>query len=131
MNKEKILKKSDDFTKIINQNQKVKSKYFSVYYQPSNQVHYGITVPKKIGHAVTRNKLKRQIKNIIYNNEKDIQQGFNYVISHSNIRLCWLRKRIIIYNKESEITKNNEEKTINITYFLCLPFNRLYQNIER
>lgn len=80
MNKEKILKKSEDFTKIINQNQKVKSKYFSIYYQPSDKVHYGITVPKKIGHAVTRNKLKRQIKNIIYNNEKDIQQCFNYVI---------------------------------------------------
>ena len=80
MNKEKILKKSEDFTKIINTNQKVKSKYFSIYYQKSEKNHYGITVPKKIGHAVTRNKIKRQIKNIIYNNEKDIQQCFNYVI---------------------------------------------------
>lgn len=80
MNKDKILKKSEDFTKIINKNQSVKSKYFSIYYQPSEKVHYGITVPTKIGHAVVRNKLKRQVKNIIYNNEKDIQSGFNYVI---------------------------------------------------
>ncbi len=80
MNKDKILKKSREFTNIINQNQKVKSKYFSIYYQKSEKTHYGISVPKKIGNAVTRNKIKRQLKNIIYNNEKDIQQTFNYVI---------------------------------------------------
>ena len=66
MNKEKIIKKSEDFTKIINSNIKVKSKYFSVYYMKSEKNHYGITVPKKIGNAVTRNKIKRQLKNIIY-----------------------------------------------------------------
>lgn len=80
MNKEKIIKKSEDFTKIINSNNKVKSKYFSIYYVSSEKNHYGITVPKKIGNAVTRNKIKRQIKNIIYNNEKDILLGYNYVI---------------------------------------------------
>jgi len=80
MNKDKILKKSEDFSKIINQKQSVKSKYFSIYYQKSEKTHYGITIPTKLGHAVKRNKIKRQIKNIIYNNEKDIQQCFNYVI---------------------------------------------------
>ena len=80
MNKEKILKENTEFTNIINHNQKVKSKFFSIYYMKSEKNHYGITVPKKIGHAVIRNKIKRQIKNIIYNNEKDIQQGYNYVI---------------------------------------------------
>ena len=41
---------------------------------------YGITVPKKVGKAYIRNKLKRQIKNIIITNEKDIQTNYNYVI---------------------------------------------------
>ena len=41
---------------------------------------YGITVPKKVGKAYIRNKLKRQIKNIIITNEKDIQTSYNYVI---------------------------------------------------
>lgn len=80
MNKEKIIKKSENFTKIINTNKKVKSKYFSIYFVPSEKNHYGITVPKKIGNAVMRNKIKRQIKNIIYNNEKDILLGYDYVI---------------------------------------------------
>lgn len=80
MNKDKILKKSEDFSIIISNKQSYKNKYFSVYYKESNNTLYGITVPKKIGHAVLRNKLKRQVKNIITNNEKYIQSNYNYVI---------------------------------------------------
>ena len=80
MKKEKILKKSEDFSKIISNQQSIKNKYFSLYYKESNNTLYGITVPKKIGKAVIRNKLKRQLKNIISNNEKYIQSNYNYVI---------------------------------------------------
>jgi len=80
MNKEKIIKKSETFSKIISQQQSIKNKYFSIYYQKSDKNLYGITVPKKVGKAHIRNKLKRQIKNIIITNEKDIQKSFNYVI---------------------------------------------------
>ena len=80
MNKDKIIKKSNEFTKIISQKKAVKNKYFSIYYQKSNKTQYGITVPKKIGKAHVRNKIKRQIKNIIMTNEIDIQKDINYVI---------------------------------------------------
>ena len=80
MNKDKIIRKSEDFTKIIKNNQSVKNKYFSIYYQKSDKTLYGITIPKKLGKAHIRNKLKRQLKNIIINNEKDIQTNINYVI---------------------------------------------------
>ena len=80
MNKEKIIKKSEDFTKIISLKQSIKNKYFSIYYQASDKKLYGITVPKKIGKAHIRNKIKRQIKNIITKNEFNIQNNFNYVI---------------------------------------------------
>jgi len=80
MNKDKIIKKSEDFTRIIKNNQSYKSKYYSIYYMKSEKTQYGITIPKKIGNAIIRNKIKRQIKNIIYNNEKNIQLGNNYVI---------------------------------------------------
>ncbi len=80
MNKDKILRKSEDFTNIIKNNKSFKSKYYSIYYMKSEKNHYGITIPKKIGNAITRNKIKRQLKNIIYNNEKNIQLGYNYVI---------------------------------------------------
>ena len=80
MNKEKILRKSEDFSNIISTGKYFKNKYFSLYYKESNSTLYGITVPKKVGIAVIRNKLKRQTKNIISNNEKYIQSNYNYVI---------------------------------------------------
>ena len=39
-----------------------------------------ITIPKKTGTAVVRNKIKRRIKNIIDNNKKIVQSGYDYVI---------------------------------------------------
>ena len=80
MNKDKILRKSEDFSTIISMKQNYKNKYFSLYYKESNKTLYGITVPKKVGKAVLRNRLKRQVKNIISNNEKYIQSNYNYVI---------------------------------------------------
>lgn len=80
MNKERIIKESEKFTEIINTGNSVKNKYFSIYYQKSEKNKYGITIPKKTGKANVRNKIKRRIKNIIINNEKYIQNNFNYVI---------------------------------------------------
>lgn len=80
MNKEKIIKSSEDYSRIISNNQSVKNKYYSIYYIKSDKNLYGITVPKKVGKAHIRNKLKRQLKNIIIKNEKEIKKSYNYVI---------------------------------------------------
>ena len=81
MNKDKIIRKSKTYSQIISENHSVKNKYFSIYYiQSDDSPKYGITIPKKIGKAYIRNKLKRQLKNIIISNENDIQNQFNYVI---------------------------------------------------
>ena len=80
MNKDKIIRKSETFSEIISKKQFVKNKYFSIYYQKADNTLYGISVPKKVGKAHTRNKLKRQLKNIIVSNEKNIQSNINYVI---------------------------------------------------
>ena len=80
MKQDKIIKKSATFSKIINKKNKVKNNYFSIFYEESEKNLYGITIPKKIGKAHVRNKLKRQLKNIITINEKNIPNKFNYVI---------------------------------------------------
>ena len=58
-----------------------RNKYFSVYYRKNNDKNkYGITVPKKTGTAVIRNKIKRRVKNIIDNNKNIVQKNYDYVI---------------------------------------------------
>lgn len=81
MKKIEIIKSSGEYTEIINTSKSKKSKYFSIYYRKNNNSNrYGITVPKKTGTAVIRNKIKRRIKNIIDNNKKIVLNGYDYVI---------------------------------------------------
>ena len=99
MKKKDIIKKSDEFTNIIKKGRKVKNNYYSIYYiENKKQNRYGITVPTKPGNAVCRNKLKRQIKNIIDKN--DVQKAYDYVII--------IKKEIInlsYQEKEKELLK--------------------------
>ena len=81
MKKNKIIKSSNEFTKIIKTSKYLKNSNFIIYYQKNDTSNrYGISVPKKIGKANVRNKIKRRIKNIIDINEFSIQKTFNYVI---------------------------------------------------
>ena len=81
MKKIDIIKSSDEFTEIINTGKTRKNKYYSIYYRNNNEKNrYGITIPKKLGIAVLRNKTKRRVKNIIDKNKKSIQNSYDYVI---------------------------------------------------
>lgn len=80
MKKINILKKNEDFNRIIKNNKPYKTKYFYIYLEWTNEkiYHFGLSVGKKIGNAVFRNKYKRRIKDII--DEKDYKNNFNCII---------------------------------------------------
>ena len=111
MNKSKIIQKSETFSKIISTCPTTKSKYFSIYYEKSNSNLYGITVPKKVGKAHIRNKLKRQIKNVIITNEKNIPNGFNYVIiiKEATKTLSYAKMQLEILNLFKKVGNNEKE----------------------
>ena len=80
MKKVNIIKESKDFDSIIHHNKPHKYKDYIIYieYNNENIYKFGLSVGKKIGNAVTRNKVKRQLKNII---DKNIyKNGFNCII---------------------------------------------------
>ncbi len=80
MKKINIVKKNEDFNRIIQTCKSYKTKYFFIYLEENtNEIyHFGFSVGKKIGNAVTRNHIKRQIKQIL--SEKNYQNGFNCII---------------------------------------------------
>lgn len=92
MKKKNIIKSKLEYTEIIKKCKYLKNNYFIIYYRENNKNinRYGISVPKKTGKAVVRNKIKRRLKNIIDNNEFDIQKCYDYVII--------IRKRLIELN---------------------------------
>ncbi|MCI9233189.1 MAG: ribonuclease P protein component [Bacilli bacterium] len=80
MKKINILKKNEDFNRIIASIKPYKYKDYIIYKEKHNFgiSHFGISVGKKVGNAVTRNHIKRQLKNII--DQIPYKNNFNCII---------------------------------------------------
>jgi len=80
MKKINILKSNEEFNRIIKNNKAFKYKDYIIYVEKGTEGPYkfGFSVGKKIGNAVTRNKYKRRLKNII--DKKAYQNNFKCII---------------------------------------------------
>ena len=80
MKKLNIIKESKEFDRIIHNNKSYKYKDYIIYieYNKDDYYKFGLSVGKKIGNAVRRNKVKRQLRSII--DQKDYKNGFNCII---------------------------------------------------
>ncbi|HIU39975.1 MAG TPA: ribonuclease P protein component [Candidatus Aphodocola excrementigallinarum] len=67
MKKRNIVKEKKDFDIIFKLRNQTSSKFYYIYIKDNdlNKFRFGICVSKKLGNAVTRNKLKRRVKDII------------------------------------------------------------------
>jgi ribonuclease P protein component len=82
MKKKYIVKKNYYIQKIIADKKSYVSKHFILYKKENNLDYFRfvISVGKKIGKAVTRNKIKRQIKAIIYQKKREIIKNYDILI---------------------------------------------------
>ena len=108
------IKKSTEFKYIIENGDKYKTPYFNYYLVPKKEKYYriGISVPKKLGKANLRNKLKRQVRHII----TDLAKDFNFthdciIIINSNfIDLDFNSKIEMLNNLNKHIGDAHENK---------------------
>ncbi len=81
------LKNKQEFNDVIKNGFKINSKNFIIFYKNSESFKLGISIPKKNGNAIFRNKNKRRIKNILNNESiyKDIKKNV-VIISKKEIK---------------------------------------------
>lgn len=66
MKKENRIRKNEEFQSIIKCKQSFANKKFVIYYRKNNEhLKIGISVSKKLGNAVIRNKIKRQVRMMV------------------------------------------------------------------
>ena len=73
------LKKKADFDKVFKKGKKVYGKSLLMLYLPSNTLKIGITVSKKHGKAVVRNRIKRLLRAAIRQVVPDLK-GNNFIV---------------------------------------------------
>lgn len=86
MEKAYRIKKNDDFQKVYKQGKSVANKQFIVYRltnKDNEHFRLGISVSKKIGNAVTRNRIKRAIRESFTRHKEDIIKDDFIVIARN------------------------------------------------
>ena len=112
MKKINIVKKNTEFNNIMKIGKKYSSDIFYIYVVDNsyNFNRYGISVSKKVGNAVTRNKYKRRIKDIIDDIDINFKGKDIVIISRPKLRFCdydYIQNNII--NLFSMIGEKNEK----------------------
>ena len=81
MKKELRVRKNEEFQRIIGKKTSVVNKQFVLYYTKNDYDHMrvGLSVSKKLGKAVVRNKIKRQVRHMV-RTTFDQNKSYDYVI---------------------------------------------------
>lgn len=83
MKTDRRLKKNKEFQFVFQSGVSKANRQFVVYYTDRPEKEFfrvGISVSKRVGNAVTRNRIKRYVRELIRFLEKDLSEGKDYVI---------------------------------------------------
>ena len=108
INKEYSIKKNQEIEEIIKNKNSVGNKYFVIYTMENNETthfRFALSIGKKYGIAVLRNKMKRRVREVIRNNLNLIKKkDYVFVIKPLSKELDFLEieKNIIYLLKKEE-----------------------------
>jgi ribonuclease P protein component len=82
MNKSQRIKKNKEFQTVFKKGKSFANRQFIVYVLKNDQPDFriGLSVSKKVGNAVTRNRIKRFIRQTFLELEQDVLPNADYVI---------------------------------------------------
>ena len=82
MKKRDTIKSREEYSNLIKNGSYIKTKEYVIYYLDNNynKKRFGLAISNKIGNAVTRNKLKRQTREIIDSLNSLFKNNKDYII---------------------------------------------------
>lgn len=81
MNKIRLIKENKEFRRIYKYGQSVADDKFVLIAKKNNGgLRFGFSISKKVGHAVTRNRLRRLLKEVCRLNKGIFGTGYDYMI---------------------------------------------------
>lgn len=83
MKKRNRIKKNDDFQDVFKKGKSMANRQFVIYMLENpeeKEFRLGLSVSKKIGNAVTRNRVKRLIRQIFQEEKDSLLRGRDYIV---------------------------------------------------
>ncbi|WP_286923229.1 MULTISPECIES: ribonuclease P protein component [Lysinibacillus] len=83
MKKRQRVKKNEDFQRVFKNGKSFANRQFVVYFlmkEEQTEFRIGLSVSKKLGNAVTRNQIKRYIRQSIHELKDELKPNIDYVI---------------------------------------------------
>lgn len=74
------LKKQADFQRLFKKGKRLSSPTLTVLYRPSDRMRMGVSVGKKHGKSVMRNRIKRLIRESFRNSQTEMKGAYAFVI---------------------------------------------------
>lgn len=109
------LKKNREFKTVYEKRKSIADSNLALYYTLSqnNITRFGISVSSKVGNSVVRNRLKRQIKEILRLNHDTISEGYDIIfvvrIRCRNIGFEKIKESVYHLLRKANLLKNPAE----------------------
>lgn len=109
LKKKEVVKKEQEFNLIIKHAPFVKNKAFVIYIRKKEEAsnRFGLAISKKVGTAVCRNKLKRQVRAILDEVKDSFPKERDYIImiKRNCIELNYQEMKMYVIELIKEIKK--------------------------
>ncbi|GEM02136.1 ribonuclease P protein component [Halolactibacillus halophilus] len=117
MKKAYRLKSNDDFQQVFKRGTSFANRQLVLYYLPKqDQTHFrmGLSVSKKVGNAVVRNRIKRYLRQAFHELDAEIKQAHDFVIiarvPTKDLDFYEIKKSLTHVLFKSKLLKQNQKK---------------------
>lgn len=107
------IKKNNEFQRIFAKGKRGFSSRLTLLYQPSDKTRMGICVSKKHGGSVTRNRIKRLLREIFRLNGNKIKKNYAYILvprTAEDYKYRELEKDFLFILKKHDLLEKKEDE---------------------